>query len=198
MKTASHFITNPKQRKNVAGVLALATLAIAGLLALGVWGITTNNTEAAPGMTTTPPDYLSVSNIGDTHAKLTLANSSSEADVDEWYFKIASTNPQGRCEGPITKGEKGTDISIILDGLTFDASSRQLSGTPSATGNSSCTYTASATGLTDATLTFSISVVESKSLSFGNSAVPAQTYSKDKQIATLQLPAATGPPTTYP
>ena len=78
--------------------------------------------------------------------------------------------------------------------LSFDATLRTISGTPTSTSTSATyTYTASADGYTDATLTFSVAVAApAPTLSFTTSAIANQSYTKDTAIDTLNLPAATG------
>ncbi len=83
--------------------------------------------------------------------------------------------------------------------LTFDAATRELTGTPTtAVGAMDYTYTATdADGNTAAsdiaTLTFSIMVVADTAPAFAASAsIPDQTYTVGTAIETLTLPAATG------
>ena len=80
-------------------------------------------------------------------------------------------------------------------GLSFDASARTISGTPTAAAASaSYTYTAAATDYTSATLTFSIVVAEptSTDLSFGNQTIADQSWTVNAAIDALTLPQATG------
>ena len=79
--------------------------------------------------------------------------------------------------------------------MSFDASARTVTGTPSAAAASATyTYTAAATDYTSATLTFSIVVAEPTpaELSFGDASIADQSYTKDAAIDTLTLPQATG------
>ena len=79
-------------------------------------------------------------------------------------------------------------------GLSFDASARTVSGTPTAAAASATyTYTAAAADYTAATLTFSIVVADAVAgLSFGSSTIANQSYVKDTAIDALTLPQATG------
>ena len=85
-------------------------------------------------------------------------------------------------------------------GLSFSATGRTISGTPTVAASSATyTYTAAATGYTSATLTFSLEALEPKTLSFG-STVADQSYTKGSAITTLTLPtatASTGSPTHH-
>ena len=124
---------------------------------------------------------------------------------DQTYTKDAAINTLTL---PTATGSGSPTITYALDcgtpavpaGLTYTASNRQLSGTPTATGSASCTYTASATDYTSATRTFSITVSEQKTLSFSTT-VTDQTYTRAAALNTLTLPtatASTGSPTiTY-
>ena len=79
-------------------------------------------------------------------------------------------------------------------GLSFDASARTVSGTPTAAATSATyTYTAAAADYTAATLTFSIVVADAVAgLSFGSSTIANQFWTVDTAIDTLRLPQATG------
>ena len=86
-----------------------------------------------------------------------------------------------------------TNDSGIPTGLTFTASSRTLSGTPTedqtATGY---TYTVTDVDGDTATLTFDITITEDTDPSFGSSTVADQTWTQNAAITNLTLPEATG------
>ncbi|MYD94982.1 MAG: hypothetical protein F4Y02_15100, partial [Chloroflexi bacterium] len=89
-----------------------------------------------------------------------------------------------------------TGTPALPPGLTFDAATRTLSGTPTATGTTSLTYTVTDsdanTADTDAdSLTFDITVEDDAAPSFGTETVDDQTAVAQFAIADLQLPEAT-------
>ena len=99
-----------------------------------------------------------------------------------------------------TPGNGATTYTLTpaIAGLTFDAGTRVLSGTPTATAAmADYTYTARdsdpnmATGDED-TLTVSITVVADTAPSFSGTTVDDQTYTVDMVITSLTLPEATG------
>ena len=76
-------------------------------------------------------------------------------------------------------------------GLSFDATARTISGTPTAAA-ASASYSYAATDGTDTvTLSFSIAVTAS-ALSFGDATIDDQSWTAGAAITTLTLPAATG------
>ena len=78
-----------------------------------------------------------------------------------------------------------------VPGLTFDAASRVLSGTPAEAGSFAMTYTATDARSRTASLSFTISVVDS--LSFGISPLPEViSLPQDIAIPTMPLPQAVG------
>ena len=88
-------------------------------------------------------------------------------------------------------------LSVLPAGLSFDAATRTISGTPSAAtdGAVEVTYLVTAEGGAAAVLTFSITVNPALSSSFGfadNAAIADQTYTAGAAIAPLVLPAASG------
>ena len=83
----------------------------------------------------------------------------------------------------------------LPDGLSFDAATRQLTGTPTST-QAAATYTYRATDAdgdqASRRFTITIKAALDSAPSFGSEAVPNQTYTQNVAIQTLQLPAATG------
>ena len=78
-------------------------------------------------------------------------------------------------------------------GLTFDASARTLTGTPTAAQSATpYTYTATDTDGDTATLTFAITVETDLIPSFGAETIADQSYTQHTAIATLTLPRASG------
>ncbi len=98
---------------------------------------------------------------------------------------------------PEATGGNGTLSYSIAEalpaGLTFTASSRQLSGTPTAVQTATdYTYTVTDEDGDTATLTLSITVEADATPSFGSATIPAQVYTQDVAITALTLPEATG------
>ena len=81
----------------------------------------------------------------------------------------------------------------LPSGLTFDATTRQVTGTPE-TPHEAVTYSYSATDANGnkATLGFTIAVEENLIPSFGDAAIPDQSWTEGRAIAELRLPVATG------
>ena len=80
-----------------------------------------------------------------------------------------------------------------VPGVTFDASARLLSGTPTDQGTYRMTYTVEDEDADSDTLNFTITVEPPDTApSFGGRTVPDQSYTVGEQIATVQLPAARG------
>ena len=89
-------------------------------------------------------------------------------------------------------GPASAVLGVAVPGLTFDATTRVLSGTPTATTDAvTLTYTARDTNGSTAFVTFSITVVDNAP-TFGGATVPPQTYSRTIAITPLTLPTATG------
>ena len=86
-------------------------------------------------------------------------------------------------------------------GLSFNPSTRELSGTPtSALAATTYTYTVTDANGATASLSFSLTVsAETTALSFGNASIAAQRYTQNTAISPLTLPAASGgtAPLTY-
>jgi len=81
----------------------------------------------------------------------------------------------------------------VPNGLSFSASDRQITGTPTTEATAvTYTYTCTDGATATATLTFTITITAAAALSFGSNTISNQSYYKDEAITTLQLPAATG------
>ena len=91
---------------------------------------------------------------------------------------------------PAATGGTGTLTYTLtsVPGLTFNASTRTLSGTPSTAGNFTLTYTVTDTNNASKSATFTVSVSEGLALSASGN----QNYTLDTAIDDLELPAATG------
>ena len=87
-------------------------------------------------------------------------------------------------------------LSPTVPGLTFDSSTRRLSGTPTAAGlgTHTLTYGVTDTDGDDASLTFKVSIEEvpGSAPSFGGQQVADQTYTVGVEITALTLPEASG------
>ena len=99
-------------------------------------------------------------------------------------------------EAPGGDGTTTYTLSPGVAGLTFDASTRQLSGTPSVVGTYAMTYKASDADTDTAVIQFTIRV--NGSPAFGTTALN-QDLEKGVNIGGVQLPKATGgdPPLDY-
>ena len=87
-------------------------------------------------------------------------------------------------------------LTPVPAGLMFDATTRTLSGMPTATTDTATTHTYTVTDSTTdtaltKTLTFTITVNEEGSPTFADT-IANQTYTKDTAITSLELPVATG------
>ena len=94
-------------------------------------------------------------------------------------------------------GALAYSLSPNVPGLTFDAATRQLTGTPTTAGTHAMTYTVTDADGDSDTLSFGITVEESAETDtspvFPATGGPGdQTYTVDTAIATLTLPAASG------
>ena len=91
-------------------------------------------------------------------------------------------------------------LAPAVPGLSFDAATRTLTGTPTATGDYALTYTATDAGGANVILTFAVTVSEAtpEPISWTGT-VADQSYHAGTAIAPLILPAAAGgqPPFTY-
>ena len=98
---------------------------------------------------------------------------------------------------PLTYTLEGAGGAALPAGLTFDATARTLSGTPSAV-QAATTYTytvtdSDATAPDTDTLTFTIEVAGTDlEPSFGDATIADRTYEQGTAIGTLSLPEATG------
>ena len=108
---------------------------------------------------------------------------------------------------PAASGGNGAlsySLSTLPTGLSFNATTRSLSGTPTGTSSANYTYTVSDedknTATTDeAKLTFTITVEADTTPSFGSNTISAQSWTQYTTISSLTLLAATGgnSPLTY-
>ena len=88
------------------------------------------------------------------------------------------------------EGPGGVDLPA---GLTFDAATRRIAGTPSVeTAATAYTYTATDSDGDTATQTVAIRVVANQTVSFGSATVAPQTYMQGSPIPTLTLPEPHG------
>ena len=97
---------------------------------------------------------------------------------------------------PAASGGDGTLTYALrpqVPGMAFDASARVLSGTPTAAGTYRMAYTVEDEDADSDTLTLTITIAEPDAApSYGGQTVPDKSYTVGEQIATLQLPAASG------
>ena len=104
---------------------------------------------------------------------------------------------------PATRGDLPLTYSLtpaLPAGLSFDASTRTISGTPTAmSSRRTYTYTAEDNDGDTDTLTFRIEVEADLVPTFGNASVAAQAWTKNVAITDLTIPAATSgnAPLTY-
>ena len=114
--------------------------------------------------------------------------------ASQTWFKNTAINSLAL---PAATGGNG-DLTYALTGtlpagVTFDASTRTLSGTPTAEqAATQYTYTATDTDGDAVSLSFTIEVETDESPSFGTSTILSQTWVKNTAISSLTLPAATG------
>ena len=83
-------------------------------------------------------------------------------------------------------------LTPVIPGLTFDAATRELSGTPTTPGTYPMTYEATDSAQATATLSFTIAIV-----GFGRTTLDDVTYDQDSEIMSLTLPEAMGGTFTY-
>ena len=98
---------------------------------------------------------------------------------------------------PAASGGDGTltySLSPNVPGLSFNATTRQLTGTPTAAGTYGMTYTATDDDGDTDTLGFSITVaaMDDSEPSFGTTMIADQTYTSGTAIDALTLPEASG------
>ena len=94
---------------------------------------------------------------------------------------------------PLTYSLQGPGGAALPAGLTFEAATRRISGTPSVeTAATVYTYAATDSDGDVATLDVIIRVVANQTVSFSTAAVQPQTYMQGSAISTLTLPEAQG------
>ena len=89
-------------------------------------------------------------------------------------------------------GALAYSLTPALPGLTFDAATRELSGTPTTPGTYPMTYEATDSAQETATLSFTIAIVGFARTTLGN-----VTHDQDSEITSVTLPEATGGTFTY-
>ena len=111
---------------------------------------------------------------------------------DQTYTKDTAIDALALPEATGGMGPYTYTLDPVPAGLSFDAASRTLSGTPTEATIATHTYTVtdSASSALTASLTFTITV--SEALTFMTMTVEAQTYTKNTAITSLALPEATG------
>ncbi len=97
--------------------------------------------------------------------------------------------------GTLTYTLTGPSGGALPGGLTFNADTRTLSGTPSTAGNNILTYTVSDTNGASTSMDFTVSASEGLALTASGN----RNYAVDRAISGLELPVATGgtAPLTY-
>ena len=167
-----------------------------------------SGTPTAAGVGVHPFTYTATDTDGD-QASLTFVVSIVEAPDEEPSFGDHTVADQTYTVGveitaltlPEASGGDGAlTYSLTPDvspfGLTFDSSTRRLSGTPTAAGVGvhPLTYTATDIDGDQAFLTFVVRVVEApdEEPSFGDHTVADQTHTVGVEIAALTLPEASG------
>ncbi len=85
-------------------------------------------------------------------------------------------------------GPAGAEVGEAVPGLSFDAATRVLSGTPTRAGAATLTYTVTDSEGNSASATFAVTVTGPKF----DAGVADRTFAVDEAIAPLTLPAATG------
>ena len=127
-------------------------------------------------------------------ADATPAFADGETIADQNYI-MGTAIPATTLPAVETDGNGATTYTLtpaLPVGLTFDAASRELSGTPTtAAVVTGYTYTATDADDDTVTLTFDITVVADTAPSFGTETVGDQTFTVGETVA-LTLPAATG------
>ena len=116
----------------------------------------------------------------------------SETIADQHYTSDVAITALQLPQATHGNGTLSYSVSPALPaGLNFDASTRQITGTPTASQSAKVyTYKAADMDGDEATLTFTITVVENTAPGFGGATIPEQVYAQNFAISTLQLPAA--------
>ena len=123
---------------------------------------------------------------------LTAASFGSRSVASQGYIKDEAITNLVLPSAASGTGSKIYRLTPSVPGLTFTASNRTLSGTPTALGAHNMAYTVSNSVGSD-TLNFSITVSAADTApTFGSSTVSDRVFGKDVGINTLQLPAGSG------
>ena len=128
--------------------------------------------------TASPPDQTL---LEDTALTLVQFGEASGLDTPLTHVLSATTSTSGVT---LTNG--------LPTGLSFDAATRRLTGTPTTPGVYTLTYTATDSDGDTATQTLKLTVVADTAPSFGASTVARQDYKQFAATGGLTLPAATG------
>ena len=146
------------------------------------------NSDASDTATATP---AASGGGGGTDLTPTFGN---ETIADQNYTQNAAIDPLTLPAATSGNGTLTYSLSPALPaGLSFNAATRQLSGTPTEVfAQTEFSYTATDVDGDSATLTFNITVVETDvAPSFGDQTISDLSFTKDEAIETLTLPRAT-------
>ena len=123
-----------------------------------------------------------------------------EAVDPQSYRQNQAIEPLTLPEATDGDGDLTYTLTELPEGLTFDAETRTVSGTPTAAIEKAIyTLTATDEDGDEATLSFFLTIVGNVAPSFGDASVAAQAYTRKQEITSLTLPQATGgdDPLTY-
>ena len=153
-------------------------------------------TDSASNTATLTFDIAVVANNAPTLGSVTDQSFHQNSAITDLVLPAATNG-----NTPLTYTLERTSGSPALPpGLSFDAATRTLSGTPTGTQSAvGYTYTATDFDGDAATAAFNITVTQDNEPSFGTGTVADQSWIKDHAVTTLTLPQATGgdTPLTY-